>query len=331
MRRVSAVSTAAARRAVGITAQCTSVVFSTSRVTSTRWVSSASVGVQDSAASVAAMAKLTEADLAHTRPSIVSWARIYVIRNRVANLAATAKPSDDYIAIRNRIANSTKAEKEAALKSKELASAAASNCKTLLNLIELMEQKMLPIRAFDEKLDALQQEIDLTQDTINLGLSRNTEEVVNAAKERIVKAKEELAQNQESLVKYSRQHFSTALWNDFLTLLTVAGQNDVDSANVYAFKACEDMVLAQVESDDVSRQLHKYIIHGDDAFNDSDLLFSMVENPERGEVSVAPVKDLNSVSDSVLSVIANRHTTPLTEGLYLKQKDTHPCIQRSPE
>lgn len=329
MRRVaSATSSVASRRAVSVAVQSSSVVFFTEGWTNTSWVDVANIGVTDNATTVAAMARMSEADLPRTQPAVASWARINVMRKRLEVLAATTKPSDDFTASRNRTIGSKKAENT------ELATVAAKKCKTLLQLVDLIEEKMLPVRAFEDKRDALQQEIDLTQDIINLGLSRNPEEVLNAAKERIVKAKVELLQNNEELIKYSNLHFSTPLWNDFLTVLTVAGQRGFDFANVYAFKAVEDMVLAQVELDDVSRQLHKYIIHGDDAFNDSDLLFSMVENPERGEVSIAPAKGqegLNGVSDAVLSVIANRHTTPLTDGLHLKQKDTHPCIQRSAE
>ena len=67
----------------------------------------------------------------------------------------------------------------------------------------------------------------------------------------------------------------------------------------------------------------KNVVFGDAPHEDSNLLFTFVENPERGEVSLAPIAngDLTNIADEAVMTIGRRHTTPVTDHVKLQQKD----------
>merc|ERR1711991_488442 len=95
----------------------------------------------------------------------------------------------------------------------------------------------------------------------------------------------------------------------------------------------DDMTLCEVPFDAHTKLLLKNVVFGDKPHEDSNLLFSFVENPERGEVSLARIENgaLSKVADDALYTIGQRHTTPVTEHTKLQAPDTHPMLQRSPE
>lgn len=289
------------------------------------------IGKVERHATIAAAVGVGLRDMAKIKPIEEGWARINVLaRQRLTKFAATMNDTD-LIALSNEYREGKIPHVPITISTKDLMTHATS----VINLVNIIENALTPIRKYEKQRDALQQECDLLQDTINLGLARSNQEAVSAATARISEARKELTDNRRHLREYTFAHFDTHFMNDTLTILWLAGKK-YDVCNVYAVRLMQEFATAGVPFDMASRVLQKMLIFGDTPQEDSDLLFTYVENPERGEVSVAKPTgenedDLSLIADAAMVTLSRRHVTPLTEGVKLRMTETHPMLQRSLE
>ncbi|EKF27414.1 hypothetical protein MOQ_008867 [Trypanosoma cruzi marinkellei] len=134
---------------------------------------------------------------------------------------------------------------------------------------------------------------------------------------------------QEFIKGIGKTAFDTAIFNDLANILRVCGECN-PYAHRLSMRVLEDMNLLGVPFNDVTTKLLHAIVFNDGALDDSALMFTLVEYPERGEVSVSR-EPVDRIADSALRIISVRHQTPLDDGVKLRQSDTQPCLQRSAE
>jgi hypothetical protein len=287
-----------------------------------------STGVRCASASAAALGIPTN-HVASASQAYLVWSELNVnARHRLESIAATADATN-YSAKRHELmaAKSTPAAPAATLK------AAVANAKTLKAFADAFEAIMLPVRKLEAERSDLQLLIWGCVDHINLGLNVHTPEQLDKYKKDLEAAKSKLAANRKAHAEYSAKAFDTATCNEVVNLFRIAGESK-PNALAYAEFLLDDLTLANVTFDEATKLLLKNVIFGDLPHEDSNLLFSFVENPERGEVDLSTVKngDLSAVADEAVITIGRRHTTPVdAEFAKLQKKDTHPMLQRSPE
>jgi hypothetical protein len=209
---------------------------------------------------------------------------------------------------------------------------AVSKAKSLADIADAFEATMLPVRKLEEERSKVQLAIWEHQDKIGLGLKALSPEKLEAYKKEIVTLQKQMDENRKKLVDYSKKAFDTATCNEIVNAFRIAGEHQ-SLARAYAEYILEDLATASVTFDETTKLLLKNVIFGDMPHEDSNLLFTFVENPERGEVSLAPAADgnLSAIADDAIETIGRRHTTPVTGAQKLQQTDTHPMLQRSPE
>ena len=288
-------------------------------------VASRSMSVRMAASSTATAVGIPkEAATAASQPYLV-WTEVNKIsRDRLAAIAATDKGDVRYAEIRHGM--KAPAGKAATLKE------GMAKAKTLIEVANAVEATMYEVRRLEKEREETQLAIWGLNDLVNLGLSVSTAEQIEGFKKERVVANAKLDANRKAHKEYCAKHFDTASFNDAINLFRIAGEAS-PVCRLYAEFLLDDMTLANVAFDDNTKMLLKNVVFGDMPHEDSNLLFSFVENPERGEVSLAPISegDLTPVADEAVMTIGRRHTTPVTEHTKLQLKDTHPMLQRSPE
>lgn len=202
---------------------------------------------------------------------------------------------------------------------------------TLEGVVTLYDSSMSPIRALQAELEVVQLEYYGLKDVLKLGIAHFKPAVVEEKRKRhavVVVQKAELQQKIHTLFKES---FTTAVINDLVNLLRIVAETD-DSARRAGIQILDEVAALDLTFDLHTQMLLKSLTFGDGPQEDSNMLFSFVEYPERGEIS-ASVGSLAAIAEDGLKTIAERHTTTLsTHGrLFLQDKATHPMIQRSAE
>jgi hypothetical protein len=284
-------------------------------------------GGADTAAAVAAAVDVAPAALGEVNQVRATWAKVDVVaRARLAPVVATVTAES---LLQQRYALVAGTAKPVAFKG--TLKAAIAPAATVAQAVGIFEAAMLPVRQMEQERFDVQLDIYYQQDTVNLGLAKCTPEVLKAAKKRLIVAGKELAANREAHKKYVTATFDTASCNDLVNVLRMA--TAFEWTNVMATRVMEDMTLANVPFSYETQLMLKNVVMGDGPHEDSGVLFTLVENPERGEVNLSQTTggDLKGVSGDALKTISARHTTPLTEGAWLHQNDTHPMLQRSAE
>jgi hypothetical protein len=259
-------------------------------------------------------------NLKDLNPRTARWVGIDVVaREQLQALVATAKSSADvdlYQLILDGKRGSVTAEQ---MKKSTDVKAVVSAYATLL----------APVREMRARLDMLELESFGLRDTVNRGLTAFKQSVIDDAKKRLAVITAEASDLKSQIAAISSQSFSTALYNDLINLLRLAAPVNPSAARA-ATLMMEDMAQLNIAFDDTTQMLLRNIVFGDGPLEDSSLLFSFVEYPERGEIS-ASKGSLAEIRDDALKTIAARHQTPLDDGRKLELGDTHPCLQRSAE
>ena len=217
--------------------------------------------------------------------------------------------------------------------SKRTAQEVASSWKTafpssLYQLVEEYEGALQPVRQLQASWEELELESHHLKDDLKRGTSAFRQDHLDKCKTRYEAIKKEMAAKKEQIAKIA-QNLTTALFNDIINILRIAAERE-EHARQMAILVLEDMTLLNVPFDATTQLLLKSVTFGDGPFQDSNLLFSFVEYPERGEISLSQ-DPLEKIADRALKTISDRHQTPITDGVLLRQGDTHPMIQRSPE
>lgn len=271
-------------------------------------------------AAIAKAEGVSVANLKDMNPRTARWVGIDVVaREQLQALVATSKASanvDLYqLILDGKRGNVTAEQMKKATDVKAIVAAYA----TIL----------APVREMRRRLDVLELETFGLRDTVNRGLTAFKQSVIDDAKKRLSTITAEMTDLKSQIAAISTANFTTALFNDLINLLRLSTPANPSAARA-ATLMMEDMAQLSVAFDDTTQMLLRNIVFGDGPLEDSSLLFSFVEYPERGEIS-ASKGSLAEIRDEALKTIAARHQTPLDDGRKLELGDTHPCLQRSPE
>ena len=271
-------------------------------------------------AAIAKAEGVSVANLKDMNPRTARWVGIDVVaREQLQALVATSKASanvDLYqLILDGKRGNVTAEQMKKATDVKAIVAAYA----TIL----------APVREMRRRLDVLELETFGLRDTVNRGLTAFKQSVIDDAKKRLSTITAEMTDLKSQIAAISTANFTTALFNDLINLLRLSTPANPSAARA-ATLMMEDMAQLSVTFDDTTQMLLRNIVFGDGPLEDSSLLFSFVEYPERGEIS-ASKGSLAEIRDEALKTIAARHQTPLDDGRKLELGDTHPCLQRSPE
>lgn len=188
---------------------------------------------------------------------------------------------------------------------------------------------LAPVREMKARYDAVELQTFHLRDIVHRGLTAFKQSVIDDSKKELAKHNAEMNELKAKITAISAKNFTTVLFNDMINLLRLSSAANPSAARA-ATLMMEDMGLLGVAFDDTTQLLLRNIVFNDGPLEDSSLLFSFVEYPERGEIS-ASKGTLAEIRDEALKTIATRHETPLDGGRKLELGDTHPCIQRSPE
>ncbi|CUG75584.1 Hypothetical protein, putative [Bodo saltans] len=256
------------------------------------------------------------------KPSATSWNALdTVARQRLSVLTRSDAP---LTGIASRVA------KQSAVKVLDGKAFSTINFKTIEEVLLAYEEILLHARRAKVEYDALELESFHIKDDLKRGLSAFKQAHLDKSKSRLDVVKKELIVKKSFIRSVGEQYFTTAVFNDIVNVLRIAGETNEDG-RIVATRILDDMTLLEVPFDAQTKLLLKNILFGDGPFEDSSLLFSCVEYPERGELTVAGNRTLEEIADEALFTIGNRHQTPVDDGKLFRQNDTHPCLQRSAE
>ncbi|ORC89945.1 uncharacterized protein TM35_000102130 [Trypanosoma theileri] len=268
------------------------------------------------------------------RPGEILFTTVDLARSRFAPLIATLTAEEDV----TKIAAEVRAAKsgDAAAAAKALAGAKEKFENTawasVRQLVTFYEEAMYPIRVKLQEYKVHELNSFHIKDDLKRGLSAFKQEHLDKQKTELVKVQKQMQECQNFIKDVTQSSFNTAILNDIANILRICGERN-PHAHRMSLQVLEDMSVLAVPFDAVTEKLLHAAVFDDGAVDDSALLFTLLEYPERGEVSVgtAPV---DQIADATLRVISKRHHTPLDsndKGKLLRQKDTHPCLQRSAE
>lgn len=264
-------------------------------------------------------------------PRIVAFTQMDLARNKFAPLIATVTAQTaDLRAIA--------AEVEAAFKNDASKASHVTGAKqefeqkswsSVSELIKYYEEVMYPIRLQHRQYKLHELNSYHMKDVLKRGLSAFKQDYLDEQAKLLEVEKAGMSKCEQAIAAAVQEAFTTAICNDIANILRVAGEK-FEHAHAMAVNVLEDINIMKVPYDDVTREIVNAVSFNDGPFDNSALLFEVIEYPERGEVSLQQ-GELQGVSDSILKLISQRHQTPLDDGVLLRSGETHPNLQRSPE
>lgn len=295
--------------------------------------SSAKLGTPVTREEVARAFNVPVAILEQTQnPAEILFTQVDLARARFAPLIATLSATEDITTIA--------AEVRAAKSGGDVNAAAARTpvagakekfqntaWKSVRELVTFYEEVMLPVRTTYEDLKKHELSSFHIKDDLKRGLSAFKQDHLDKQKLELTKVQQKIHACQEVMKSVGKSAFDTDIFNDIANILRVCGERN-PSAHRMAMQVLEDMNLVGVPFNELTVKLLHATVFNDGAFDDSALMFTLFEYPERGEVSVSG-KAVEAIADDALKIISRRHQTPLDNGTKLRQKDTQPCLQRS--
>jgi hypothetical protein len=284
----------------------------------------ATIGTVASAAEVGSAAGVPAPFVSRLlKPSEVNWTRVDVIgRKRLAALASTASESAPLYEIRNNVAKNPPKQPVDPKK------AFAANFTCINALVTTYEEVLYPVRALQKEWEDLDLESFGLKDDLKRGTSAFKQAHLDKAQARLDVLKKTMSTKRQQILTVASQ-LTTAMCNDIINALRIVGETQEHGRRM-AFLVLEDMTLFDIAFDDTTKLLLKNLSFGDGPFEDSNMLFSLVEYPERGEISLSG-EPLERIADHAIKTISTRHQTPITDGKLLRSGETHPLLQRSPE
>lgn len=257
------------------------------------------------------------------KPSEVLWTGVDVIgRKRLAALAATASGSTPLYEIRNIVAKNPPKQVTDPKK------AFAAPFTTVNALITTYEEVLAPVRVWQKEWEDLDLESFSLKDDLKRGTSAFKQAHLDKCQARLTVLKKSMATTRQQILDVAGQ-LTTDLYNDIINVLRLVGETQEHGRRL-AFLIFEDMTLLDVPFNETTKLLLKNLSFNDGPFEDSNMLFSLVEYPERGEISLSN-EPLDKIADQAIKTISSRHQTPVTEGKLLRSGETHPLLQRSSE
>ncbi|CAD2212691.1 hypothetical protein AGDE_03415 [Angomonas deanei] len=201
--------------------------------------------------------------------------------------------------------------------------------KSIKELVTFYEEAMYPIRKMHREYKQHELSNFHIKDVLKRGLSAFKQDFLDEQKAEKVKVEAAMKKCTDFIAAAVKDTLSTEVCNDMVNILRIAGEKN-PSAHAMGVKILEDMNTVGVKYNDTTMKIMRCILFNDGPFDDSALLFEVIEYPERGEVSLNK-GSLEDVSAETLKLISTRHQTPLDDGVLLHSYETHPNLQRSPE
>lgn len=202
-------------------------------------------------------------------------------------------------------------------------------------LVQFYEEVMYPLRCYHAVYAVHQLNSYHMKDVQKRGLTAFKQEVLDENKIQLEKELDGMAKSQALIANGVKESLTTDICNDIVNILRIVGEK-YEHAHAMAVKVLEDMNTMNIPYNEVTRELIKMVSFHDGPFDNSSLLFEIIEYPERGEIILETEKkeentNLEARSTEVLNIIAQRHQTELDDGKLLRSEETHPNLQRSPE
>lgn len=201
--------------------------------------------------------------------------------------------------------------------------------KDMMSVMTFYEETMYPIRMKHHEFKDHELTSFHIKDVLKRGLTAFKQDYLDQQKEELTKVKASMKACEDFVTAAVADAFDTAVCNDIANILRIAGEKHAH-AHRMALKILDDMNLMKVPYNAATAEILQATTFNDGPFDNSPLLFEVIEYPERGEVTVG-AKSLESISDDILKLISNRHQTPLDDGVLLRSQETHPNLQQSPE
>lgn len=287
---------------------------------------SISLGVAISPAEVARVKSVPVEMLSSlVKPAVISWTKIDSISRQKLAPLVNSIGNTQLSAIASKVEGNPPKQVSTDGKVKFT----TTDFKSAEELITLYETILYPARVAKKEYDVLELQSFHIKDDLKRGLSAFKQAYLDKEKVRLEEIKKAMKVKKDFIKKIGADNFSTEVCNDLVNVLRIAGQSNED-CRLLAVKVLEDMTFLEVPFNEITQQLLKNVTFGDGPFDDSSLLFSCVEYPERGEISASSAP-LEEIADDALDIISRRHQTPLDSGILLRQGDTHPMLQRSAE
>ncbi|KAJ9450339.1 hypothetical protein DIPPA_11233 [Diplonema papillatum] len=184
-------------------------------------------------------------------------------------------------------------------------------------LAQFYEEMMFPVHALRDKVYMLW--VEQCEFNSKIVQSKNaTADTMANWKEQYSRLGEEMKQLTLQKEAYVAKTFDTEIYNHILNAMRLAG--DAPGAHQAAIRVFHDMTDNEVEFTESTKLLAKAICFEDSPQDNSDLLFSFIEYPERGAHTFVQGESLDSVSNRMLDVVAERHSLTFDHGHQL-QKD----------
>lgn len=201
-------------------------------------------------------------------------------------------------------------------------------------LVQFYEEVLFPIRYYHAQYEQHLLNSYQMKDVLKRGLTAFKQEELDKNKELLEKEKAGMEKCLASVAEFVKESFTTDICNDIVNILRIAGEK-YEHASAMAVKVLEDMNMMKIPYNEVTRELISIVTFHDGPFDNSPLLFEIIEYPERGEIALdlgnKEKTDLEASSTEILKVISQRHQTILDDGKLLRSTETHPNLQRSPE
>lgn len=264
-------------------------------------------------------------------PLTLLFTQMELARPTHAKLIETLKPTDDLRHFERQV---ERKYREDPTKVKPVPGAIKkfkeTQWKSVAELVMFYEETMYPIRSAHRNYVHADLSNDHIKDVLKRGLSAFKQDYLDEQKAQQVAVLAAIKTHKDVIQACVADAFDTALCNDLANILRIAGEGH-EHAHAMSLKVLDDMNLMGVAYDAITREIMKSVVFNDGPFDDSQLLFEVIEYPERGEISVG-TKPLKAVSADILKLISNRHQTPLDADLaLLYSTETHPNLHYSPE
>lgn len=263
-------------------------------------------------------------------PRLTAYTEMNLAASRFAPLIATIDNSADYNAVERAVAQRYRGD---AAKLTPVPGAlkkfTQTNWTDMASLITFYEETMYPIRMKHYEYKDYELTSFHIKDILKRGLSAFKQDFLDAQKTEQTKVKAQMKTCQDFIAAAVSDAFDTKVCNDLVNILRIGGQRHAHSHRM-ALKVLEDMNTMRIPFDAATMEIMQTAVFNDGPFDNSPLLFEVIEYPERGEVSVSKAS-LEDISGDILKLISNRHQTPLDDGKLLQSTETHPNLQRSPE
>ncbi|KPI84712.1 hypothetical protein ABL78_6234 [Leptomonas seymouri] len=263
-------------------------------------------------------------------PRLVAFTEMDLARTRFAPLIASVTSAMDFNKVEHQVASKySKDPSKLQPVPGALKTLRETQWKDMASVITFYEQTMYPIRMkYNEYKD-----YELTsfhiKDVLKRGLAAFKQDYLDQQKAELAKVVANMKACDDFVQTAVKDALDTAICNDIVNILRIAGEKHAH-AHRMALKVLDDMNMLRIPYNAATREILQATVFNDGPFDNSPLLFEVIEYPERGEVTVGS-KPLEKVSDDILKLISNRHQTPLDDGALLRSPETHPNLQRSPE